>query len=389
MRDFLRRWRWALVVVALLAAGLGYAFWPESKPVDLGRVTRGAMAVGVTDDGVTRARALYVVTAPVAGYLDRIDLEVGDPVQGGAVVARMHGAPSGPLDPRSREEAVAALAVTQATRRQASATLAQARRDLARVEALETRGYFPPADAEARRTRVATATAALAQAQADERRALAVVAGVSGRAGGDAVLVRSPAGGLVLDIMTQSEGALAQGAPLLAVGDPRRIEIVVDLLSRDAVKVRPGDLVEIAEWGGGRPLTGRVTRIEPFGRLKVSALGIEEQRVNVIVALQPADMPEAARLGHGYEVEATIVLWRSDDVLRLPIAALFRGARGDWRVFVADQGRLSERSLRVGHLNEDYAEVLSGLRAGETVVLNPGSALKAGTRVRPRQAAAD
>ena len=384
MGDLFRRWRWALLIATLLAAGLAYAFWPETTPVDLGRVTRGPMVVGVTDDGVTRARDVYVVAAPVTGYLDRIALEVGDPVNEGQIVARMRGPLSGPLDPRSREEARAALAGARAAVRQAAAVLTQAREDGARAEALAAQGYYPRAQAEASRTRVATATAALASARAEERRAAAAAAAVSGRSGGEVVPVRSPAAGRVLDVVTESEGLLVQGTPLLAVGNPGDIEIVVDLLSREAVRVRPGDRVEIDEWGGPRPLAGRVTRIEPSGRLKVSALGIEEQRVNVIVALNPSAVAEAARLGHGYEVEATVVLWRSDDVLRLPVAALLRGADGGWRTFVVDDGRLSERGLRVGHVNEDHAEVLAGLSAGDTVVLNPGRALKDGMRVHAR-----
>lgn len=385
MREFMRRWRWAFLAVALLAAGLAYAFWPEATPVDLGRVTRGPMVVGVTDDGVTRARDIYVVAAPVTGQLDRIELEVGDRVQQGAVVARVRGPPAGPLDLRSLEEARAAVVAAQAAVNQAAAVLRQSRADRARVEALAAQGYYPQAQAEAQRTRVATAAADLARAQAAEKEASAAVAAVAGRSGEQSVSVRAPASGVVLEVMAESEAVIVQGTPLLVVGDPRRIEIVVDLLSRQAVQVRPGDAVEIRAWGGDQPLAGRVARVEPFGRLKVSALGIEEQRVNVIVELEPSAAPEAARLGHGYELEATVILWRSGNCLRIPIAAIFRGARGEWHAFVLENGRLFDRELRIGHLNQDYAEVLTGVRAGEAVILNPPRSLKPGMRARPRQ----
>lgn len=384
MWDKLKRWRWAIAIGLLLLAGLAFAFWPEPTPVDTGTVTRGPMAVGVTDDGVTRAEDLYVVTAPVTGYLSRLELEAGDGVARGTLITTMTGRPSTPLDPRSEQELRGALAAARAAESGATATLAQARRDLARAEEIAGRGFLPRAQLEAARTRTANAEASLQASRAEVRRIGAQLASPSGRAAQAPVAVRAPASGSVLSVITESEGVIAEGTPIMTIGDPGKIELVVDLLSREAVKAKPGDRVEIRAWGGPEPLIGHVKRIEPFGRLKVSALGIEEQRVNVIIGFDPEAARQAARLGHGYQIDATIILWSSKDALRVPIGALFRGTDGGWRAFVDANGRARERALKLGHISEEYAEVLGGLSAGETVILNPGNALADGARIRAR-----
>ncbi|MES2700538.1 MAG: efflux RND transporter periplasmic adaptor subunit [Pseudomonadota bacterium] len=382
--DFIRRWRWIVAIAVLLLAGLAFAFWPRATQVDTATVTRGPMSVGITDDGVTRTEDYFVVSAPVTGYLDRIELEAGDLVQGGALVAVMHGRPSTPLDPRSAQELRASLASAQAASSGASASLDQSRRDLARAETLAERGFVSVAQLEAIRTRVRTGEAAMAQARAEIVRIRGVMAETSGRVGGNTVPVRSPEAGSVLAVINESAGVIAEGTPLVTIGDPERIEVVVDLLSRQAVRVTPGDRVEITQWGGEEPLIGVVDRIEPFGRLKVSALGIEEQRVNVIIRFVEQSRPAAARLGHGYQVDATIVLWRSGNALRLPIGALFRGPAGDWMVFVATNGRARQRAVELGRINDEYAEVRSGLAEGDMVVVNPGNTLQDGDRVAAR-----
>jgi HlyD family secretion protein len=342
------------------------------------------MAVGVTDDGVTRAEDYYVVSAPVTGYLSRIELEPGDLVARGTVITRMTGQPSTPLDPRSRDELRGALAAARAAEAGARSSLAQARRDLQRAETLARRGFLPRAQLEAARTRVATDEAELQRSAAETRRVAASLEGVSGVPSGAAIPVRAPASGSVLTVVNESEGVIVEGTQLMTIGDPGTIEVVVDLLSREAVRVKPGDRVEITQWGGPGPLIGRVERIEPFGRLKISALGIEEQRVNVIIGFAPAAARQAARLGHGYQIDATIVLWSRPDALRVPIGALFRGKEGGWRVFVADGGRAKERAVQIGHINDEFAEVLKGLAANDVVVLNPGNSLQDGARVSPR-----
>lgn len=383
MWDRIKRWRWAILITALLLVGLAYAFWPTATAVDTARVTRGQMAVGVTDDGVTRAEEVYVVSAPVTGYLSRIELEPGDPIGRGALIAWMTGQPSTPLDPRSQQELRGALAAAQAAAVGAQASVSQARRDLARAEELAERGFVPRAQLEAARTRVATGESALAQSRAEAARIRALMGQPQGPAG-QRLPVRAPASGAVLSVVNESEGVIAEGTELMTIGDPNAIEAVVDLLSREAVRVRPGNRVEITQWGGPGPLVGRVDRVEPFGRLKISALGIEEQRVNVIIGFEGADAREAARLGHGYQIDATIILWSTDQALRVPIGALFRSSDGGWRVFANYDGRARERSVRLGHLNDEYAEVLGGLRRGDEVIVNPSNSLRDGARVAPR-----
>lgn len=380
----IKSWRWAILVAVLLFGGLAYAFWPTPVPVDAAKVTRGPLTVGITDDGVTRAKDVFVVSAPVTGYLSRIELEAGDSVRRGMLIATMRGLPSSPLDLRSREELRAALASAEAAASGAQASLAQSRSDLARAEALAVKGFVAKAQLEAARTRVATGQAALAQSRAEAARIRAQLGATSGAASGQAVPVRAPARGDVLTLVNESEGVVAEGTPIMTIGDPHTIEAVVDLLSRDAVRVKPGDRVEFSQWGGTGTLEGKVQRIEPYGRLKVSALGIEEQRVNVIIAFDPASMRQVERLGHGFQFDATIVLWSTGNALRVPIGALFRAPDGGWRVFVLDQGRARQRAVEIDHLTDEFAEVRRGLKEGEAVVLNPSNELRDGARVRPR-----
>lgn len=384
MGETLKRWRWAIGLAALLVLALAWAFWPQARVVDLGTATKGPMQVGVTDKGVTREHDLFVVSAPVSGFASRITLEAGDPIQKGQLITRMTGRPSAPLDQRTQQELRGALAAAQAGESSAAAALAQARRDAARAEELAASGIVSRAELEAARTRVSTSQAAVAQASAEARRIRASLAQPGGQGSGAPVAVVAPNSGKVLVVPTKSEGVIAEGTPLITIGDPAKIEVVVDLLSREAVRVKPGDLVEITQWGGPKPLIGRVNYVEPYGRMKVSALGIEEQRVNVVIALAPEATREAARLGHGYQVDATIVVWSKPDALRVPIGALFRGKSGDWHVFLANSGRARERAVTIDHINDTYGEVLGGLAEGDSVVLNPANDLKEGARIKAR-----
>ncbi|MGQ7830842.1 efflux RND transporter periplasmic adaptor subunit [Altererythrobacter sp. Z27] len=385
MRELIMKWRWAILIAALLGIGLLYGLWPESTPVDAGEVSRGEMSVGITDDGVTRAEEFYVVSAPVTGYLERIELEPGDSVARGALITRMTGRPSSPLDERSRDEARGALAAAVAAEAGASASMAQSTRDLERAEALAESGFVSKAQLEAARTRVATDKSAVAQARGEIARLRAMIANPDGRGSGAPVPVRAPAGGKILSVINESEGVIAEGTPLVTIGNPDAIELVVDLLSREAVKVKPGDRVSVTQWGGPEPLAGRVQRVEPFGRLKISALGIEEQRVNVIIDLIDLSVAQAARLGHGYQIDATIELWRDENALRVPIGALFRGPKGEWQVFAIEDGRSRVRTVELGQINDEYAQVLGGLAQGDQVVLNPGNTAEDGSRVAPRE----
>ena len=211
-----------------------------------------------------------------------------------------------------------------------------------------------------------------------------MLANPSGANSGGPVNVRAPASGEVLSVINESEGVIAEGTPLVTIGNPASIEIVVDLLSREAVRVKPGDRVQITQWGGPDPLIGTVERIEPFGQLRISALGIEEQRVNVIIGFDAGSAPQGARLGHGYQVDATIELWRNDRALRVPIGSLFRGPNGEWQVFTVDGGRARRRTVELGQINDEHAQLIRGIDETATVIINPGSTIEDGMRVTPR-----
>lgn len=388
MWDQIKSWRWAIIIVIILLAGLGYSFWPEAEPVDLGTVSEGPMAVGITDDGVTRVNELYTVTAPVTGYVTRIELEPGDPVIAGqTVIARMAGIPSQPLDQRSQAELRNAITASRAAEASASASLRLAEANLDRAEALAERGFLSKADLESRRASAASSRAELARSRAEIRRLQSTLAepAAAGTPSGGAVAVRSPESGVVLQRLSESEGVVVQGTGLMEIGDPARIEVVADMLSREAAQIEPGDLVEITRWGGEGALPGRVRTVEPFGQLKISALGIEEQRVNVIIDFAPEAAQKIARLGHGYQVDATVILWRDDNAVRVPVGALFRGDDGSWQVFEEDGGRARLRDVKIGHLNEDYGEVTGGLAKGARVILNPSGAISDGARVTQRE----
>ena len=384
MGAMLKRWRWALLIAGVLVLGLAFAFWPRAVLVDAAQVSKGRMVAGITDDGQTRAEELYVVSAPVTGYLERIELEAGDSVARGALITQMKGRPSTPLDARSQAELAAAANAARAAESGAQAALAQSWRDLQRAQQLARDGFLPRAQLEAVRTRVAADRAVLAQAQAEARRIAAQRAAPSGLASGAPVAVRAPASGSVLSVLKESEGVVPEGTPVMTIGNPDRIEGIVDLLSREAVRVKPGDAVEITQWGGPQPLRGFVKRIEPFGRLKVSALGIEEQRVNVIIGFALESLPQAARLGHGYQFDATFVLWSRNDALRIPIGAMFRGTVGEWHAFEIVGGRALDRKLKIGQINDEWGEVLGGLAERATVVVNPSRTLVDRARVKPR-----
>jgi HlyD family secretion protein len=381
--------------VLVVAAIVAVALWPQSMEVSVVRAERGPMQVTVDEDGETRVRDRFLVTAPVAGRVQRIEIEPGDEVIGGkTVLARITPAESPLLDPRTRgelsaavEAGTAAVGQARAERQRAVTALERARSTLRRQEELQKAGAISSDALEAAQTAVATAEDAVRAAEFAERRAegelqlaRARLAAPSGS--GRAIDVFAPIDGTVLKRLRESEGVVPVGEPLLEVGEPDRIEIVADLLSTDAVRVSPGAEVLIEQWGGGHTLHGRVRRVEPSGFMKVSALGVEEQRVNVIIDFN--DPKEAVRLGDGYRVEVRIVLWKEDDVLKVPVGALFRQGEG-WAVFVVEQGRARRRTVQLGQRNENDGQIVSGLEAGATVVLHPPDTLTDGTRVTTRE----
>ena len=389
----------ALVAIVLL--GLGFAFRPRAVIVDMVTIDRGELVITVDDEAETRVHDVYLLSAPVAGHMRRIDLHAGDPVAAlETVIAEIQPIDPAFLDPRSEAQARADVRAAQSAKELAEAEVEQARAELEFAEREHDRairlirdGTISQRDLDTAERNRRTMTAALATAIAaldvrsyELERAQAALVSPSQTAAGsedcDCILIRSPVQGRVLQILQQSEGVVAAGTPLIEIGDPRNLEIVVDLLSPDAVKVEPGQRVIIERWGGDEPLVGRVRLVEPFGYTKISALGIEEQRVNVVIDLT-SDESEWQRLAHGYQVDVRIVLWESHDALNVPLLALFRDG-SDWSVFVESDGRAELRKVEIGRRNSLDAEILGGLEAGERVVLYPGDRVRAGVRITER-----
>jgi HlyD family secretion protein len=385
-----------LAAVLVVGAVAALALWPESIEVDLATVERRSMEVTIDEEGETRVRDRFIVSSSVGGRLERIELEPGDPVSKGAVVARLVPADAPLLDPRTRAElaagveaARASLVQAQAERERAAATLANARDLLRRRENLIEAGAISREDLESARTSVQTADSAVRAAtavvdQAGHQLELArarLLAGGTG--GGRAVDLRAPVSGVVLKRHHESEAVVPPGEPLVEIGDPARIEVVSDLLSTDAVRVSPGQPVHIVQWGGGHALDATVRRVEPSGFMKVSALGVEEQRVNVIIDF--ADPATAGRaLGDGYRVEVQIVTWQGQDVVTAPVGSLFRAGDG-WATFVVVDNQARRRTVELGHRNDEFGEIVTGLQPGDTVVLHPPDTLTDGARVTARQ----
>lgn len=387
-----RLWLGVVVVTALAAVAL----WPKTIPVETAVLARGPLMTTIDEEGRTRVRDRFVVAAPVAGRVLRIELEPGDLVHTGDIVARVRPEVPPLLDARSRAEATAALESARAAvgrvradEQRAREVLAQAERELARTkqlvaESLATRQLLDARDADVRAAteQVNAASFAARAAEADVARAQARLAPAPAEAGARVVTVTSPVDGVVLKRVRESETVVPAGDPLLEIGNPRQLEVVVDLLSVDAVRVQPGTRVLVEQWGGPGTIAARVRRIEPSGFTKVSALGVEEQRVNVILEFTEASGAWTA-LGDGYRVEARLVTWEAADVLTVPTGALVR-AGDQWAVFVVRNGRAEQQVLTLGHQNGQQAEVASGIEAGAVVVLHPGDTLVSGSRVQPR-----
>lgn len=383
----------ALVLVVLLAL----AFRPRPVEAELAQVTRGDMTVRVRDEGRTRVREAYVVSAPLAGRLLRVGNRVGETVRAGQAIAAIK--PSDPtlLDERTRREAQAAVrsaeaavALARQEQKRADAQLAQARAEADRIERLASSGFVSGSALDRARLDRASAQAAANAARAGvaargadlEAARVRLITPDQIGAQGRSVEIRAPTSGRVLRVMQESENVVAAGAPILEIGDPGGLEVVAEFLSSDAVQVRPGADAVIDAWGG-EALRGRVRQVEPFGFLKVSALGVEEQRVNVVIDLLEAPRSGAA-LGHGYRVEAAVTTWQGRNVVRAPVGALFR-RNGQWAVFRVEKGRARQRIVEVGRDNGDVVEIRSGLSPGDVVVLHPDRSLADGDRVRRRE----
>lgn len=388
-------------VPAALIAAFAIALRPSPLSVDLAAVERGPLRVTLEEEGETRVRERFVVSAPFAGRILRIELEPGEPVRAGeTVLATLRPGTPSLLDTRSRtgleaqvRSAEAALARARAERERSRAELRFAESDLRRQKALGDQGIVSKETVETAELGVDTRRATLAAADSEVKaaqhdleaaRAALLEAGDSAGSGASGIYeVRSPVDGVVLRRLRESESVVAAGDPLLEVGNPRDLEIVSDLLSTDAAQLRPGHLVEIEQWGGGEVLRSRVRRIEPSGFTKVSALGVEEQRVWVVMEL--IDPPERRlSLGDGFRVEVRVVLQDLKDVPQVPTSALFRDEQG-WKVFAVENGRAVRRAVEVGYQNGLAAEIRSGLKEGDQVILHPSADVKEGVDVETRK----
>jgi len=378
--------RHLLIAAAALLTVLGGAWFlrPARVVVEVAPVVRAALAVTIEDEGQTRIHPRYVVAAPVAGRLAEIRLDPGDPVSAGQTVA--HLAPA-PLDARSRERAEAQVAASRAALRSAAALAAeaaaghsQAASTLARYRDLAAAGQL--SDEELERAITAERSAAQWLDAAGHRVEAARFEVESARTAlldaesGAVVPVRSPSEGVVLRLHEESERVVAAGTPLLEIGDLADLEIVVEVLSTDAVAVGPGAPMSV-DVGGGREFPAHVDRVEPAGFTKISPLGIEEQRVGVIGHF---DAP-AEGVGDRFRVRARIVLWQGEEVVQVPTGGVFRSGEG-WGAYVVEEGRARRRDLRLGHRGSEAVEVLQGLAPGERVVLYPGREVADGVRVR-------
>lgn len=386
----------------LLAAGLAWLFRPQPVAVDLHTVQRGPMRVTIDEDGETRIRDVFVISAPVSGTKRRIAHKVGDPVEANSTVIASI-VPNDPtlLDPRSVmqaqasiKSAQAALELARAEVRRAESEFNFARSELQRIRRLAHSGNISASEQDRAEREMRSRHALLEEAQArlsinefelERARATLMPPGDARDAsdGFDSVSVYAPVDGRVLRILAESESVVAAGTGLAEVGDPGNLEIVVDLLSADAVKVEAGQTVEVYDWGGESAIRGVVRRVEPYGFTRVSALGIEEQRVNVIIDIK-SPRQQWRSLGHGFRVEARIVLWQSEDVLRIPLAPLFRHG-DDWAVFKVLDGTARLQVVEVGRRNGAQARILDGLAEGERIVLYPGNRVSDGTEVIQRE----
>jgi len=377
-----------MALAAVAGAGIWWGLRPRPVEVETGVVAVGPLRVTVEEEGKTRLRSRYVITAPVAGTLSRLRLGAGDTVQAGAVIALVAPGRPVPLDARSREIGAARVAVAEraqevARRRMAAqgeqVRLAKAEaeyweRQREREERLSRSGDVAAARlertlAEWRRAEatVAAAERGLATAEAEVSAAEAEVVSAraalgQGSGAGPAVAVVAPAGGRVMRVMRESEGAVGLGEALVELGDARAIEVVVEVLSADAVRIRPGMRVGLERWGGPKALEARVRTVEPGGFTKVSALGVEEQRVRVVADLVSPE-GEWSTLGDGYRVEAAFVLWEGERVLQAPASAVFRLGEG-WAVFVVEGGLARRRAVVVGQRSGLAVEITGGGAGG-------------------------
>jgi len=401
MNVALRRKLSVILIIAFVVLATAYGFYPSAVDVDLALVARGPLQVTIEEEGRTRLKDRFVITAPTAGYLERVKAKVGDAVRKGQVVLVLEPLRSPVLDSRSRAEATAtntaaASALNAAIERE-SAAAADAdymEKRLERLKNLYAKGsiakdQYDQIEAETKKARAIqrSAKAAVEVSRSDLDRTKTLLQNYSSdknTASHNKVYVTSPAAGNIFRIYRESEGAVNVGEPLMEMGNSKNMEIRVEVLSSDAVKIKKGTTVFFKRWGGEGTLAGVVTVVEPSGFTKISSLGVEEQRVLIIADItSPAEMWRA--LGDGYRLEAHFVVWEDKDVVQVPTSSLFRVGKENWAVFVEEKGRAHQRIVKIGQRNGLAAHIIEGVNENEKVIVNPDDSVHNGTRVRARK----
>jgi len=395
------RWRKAIpwIIALTLVGAIVWGLRPRPIPVDVAQVTSAPLVVSVLEEGKTRIKQRYLVAAPVSGLLRRVNLRAGARIEAGTtVLAEIEPAPAQLLDVRSRAEAEARLQAAQASQQQASAEVERARaaldlarKDWARYKSLLAQKAMAARDADAaqnlvtvneRSLHAAEFAVQVATFQAEQARAALMAPGAEGAAAGEPVRLIAPVDGVVLNVFEESSRPVAAGAQILEIGNPKDLEAEIELLSSDAVAISPGAEAHIEHWGGEQPLRAKVAVVEPGGYTKVSALGVEEQRVKVRIDFVDPLPPNYA-LGDRYRVEARIITWSGQDVLQVPTGALFRRGN-DWMVFLVEGNFARLTKVVISHNNGVAAAVESGLKAGQSVILHPPDTIVDGSAIVTR-----
>ena len=401
MNIALRRKLLVIIIIAVVFLATAYGFMPKAVDVDLADVMRGPLQVTIEEEGRTRLKDRFVITAPTAGYLVRVKAKVGDAVKMGQGVIVLEPLRSPTLDPRSRAEATATATAAQAGLNAAiereSAAAADAdymEKRLERLKSLYAKGsiakdQYDQIEAETKKARAIqrSSKAAVDVSRSELERAKALLpnyTSVNKSINDNKVYVSTPITGNIFRIYKENEGAVNVGEPLMEIGNSKDLEIRVEVLSSDAVKIKKGTVMFLKRWGGETTLEGVVRVVEPSGFTKVSSLGVEEQRVLIIADItSPAEMWRA--LGDGYRLEAHFVVWEGKDILQVPTSSLFRVGKDEWAVFVEEKGKARQRLVKIGQRNGLVTEITSGVNQKEKVIVHPDDSVKDGTRINGRK----
>ncbi|MDI1338071.1 MAG: efflux RND transporter periplasmic adaptor subunit [Lacunisphaera sp.] len=367
--------------LAVLLVLLGLGLRPRPAPVETARASFGPLRATVSEEGKTRIKQRYVVSSPVTGQLRRVPFKPGAAINAGDVVAVIEPMAASPLDPRSRALAEARRDSAVAALEKTRASYALAASELKRVEKMFNDRTVSPQDFESAQMRETAAAREVIAAEGALRSAVAELAVAGTDAAPALVEVRAPVAGRVLHVFQESERPVTAGTPLLDAGDPTDLEVVIELLSRDGAALTAGTRVELEQWGGPKPLEARVRLVEPAAFTKISALGVEEQRVNVVADIT-TPLAERAALGDNFRVEARVIVWESDKVLKVPVSSLFR--RGaEWSAYVVRNGRAALVPVQAGRSSGTETQLTAGLNEGDEVILYPGDRVQDGDRVQP------